>query len=209
MGRGVGKNRKISCERVRKLREPKKKILIAVEGKNKTEKNYFNNFENGNRSYNITYARGNNTDPLNLVKMLIKEMKLMQLNDNDLAYCVFDIDMDLNRNKLILEAISLAKKNNINVITSTPCIELWFLLHYAYTTANIDNDSAIKRLKCYFPKYEKNFNIFPHIIEYLPLALDRAKKLEKYQLSNKRKIGTVEANPCTEIYKLVEVLLEN
>lgn len=71
----MSKNRIISSDRVRKFRKPKTKILIAVEGKNKTEKNYFNNFENGQRPYNISYARGTNTDPLNLVTMLIKEIK--------------------------------------------------------------------------------------------------------------------------------------
>ena len=75
MGRRIEHTRKISSDRVRKRRYPKKTILIAVEGNNKTEKTYFSNFENGKKSYNITYARGNNTDPLNLVRMLIKEVK--------------------------------------------------------------------------------------------------------------------------------------
>lgn len=80
MGRGINQNRKISGDRVGKLRKPKNKILIAVEGKNKTEKIYFNNFENGKCSYNITYARGNNTDPLKLVQMLIKEINELKLD---------------------------------------------------------------------------------------------------------------------------------
>ena len=53
----MSKNRIISSDRVRQFRKPKTKILIAVEGKNKTEKNYFNNFENGQKPYNISYAR--------------------------------------------------------------------------------------------------------------------------------------------------------
>ncbi len=36
----------ISNDRGRKLKTRKYKILIACEGNNKTEKNYFNNFEN-------------------------------------------------------------------------------------------------------------------------------------------------------------------
>lgn len=34
-------------DRVRKIRKPKNKILISVEENNKTEKLYFNNFDNG------------------------------------------------------------------------------------------------------------------------------------------------------------------
>lgn len=210
MGRRVEHNRRISNDRVRKVRKQKSKILIAAEGKNKTEKTYFSNFEDGKKSYNITYARGNNTDPLKLVKMLIKEIDELKLDlqDDDVAYCIFDTDVDPNKNKIIEEAIQLARKNNIKIITSSPCFELWFLLHYDYTTANMDSEEVIKRLKEYYPKYEKNINIYPDIIKEIDLAIDRAKKIEKYQIDNNRRIGTVEANPNTEVYKIVEYLMK-
>lgn len=210
MGRRVEHNRRISNDRVRKVRKQKSKILIAAEGKNKTEKTYFSNFEDGKKSYNITYARGNNTDPLKLVKMLIEEIDELKLDfqDDDVAYCIFDTDVDPNKNKIIEEAIKLAKKNNIKIITSSPCFELWFLLHYDYTTANMDSEEVIKRLKEYYPKYEKNINIYPNIIKEIDLAINRAKKIEKYQIDNNRRIGTVEANPNTEVYKIVEYLMK-
>ena len=210
MGRRVEHNRIISNDRVRKVRKQKSKILIAAEGKNKTEKTYFSNFEDGKKSYNITYARGNNTDPLKLVKMLIKEIDELKLDlqDDDVAYCIFDTDVDPNKNKIIEEAIQLARKNNIRIITSSPCFELWFLLHYDYTTANMDSEEVIKRLKEYYPKYEKNINIYPDIIKEIDLAIDRAKKLEKYQTDNNRRIGMVEANPNTEVYIIVEYLMK-
>ena len=210
MERRVEHNRRISNDRVRRVRKQKSKILIAVEGKNKTEKTYFSNFEDGKKTYNITYARGNNTDPLKLVKMLIKEIDELKLDlqDDDVAYCIFDTDVDPNKNKIIEEAIQLARKNNIKIITSSPCFELWFLLHYDYTTANMDSEEVIKRLKEYYPKYEKNINIYPDIIKEIDLAIDRAKKIEKYQIDNNRRIGTVEANPNTEVYKIVEYLMK-
>lgn len=131
----------------------------------------------------------------------------LDLQDDDVAYCVFDTDIDPNKNKIIEEAIRLAMKNHIKIITSSPCIELWFLLHYDYTTANMSSESVIKRLKKFYPQYEKNVNIYPDIIENLDTAIKRAKKLEKYQLDNNRRIGTVEANPNTELYKIVEYLI--
>lgn len=48
MGRKLN-NRKISSDKVKKNRKPKNKIIIAVEGKNKTEKLYFNNFDDGKK----------------------------------------------------------------------------------------------------------------------------------------------------------------
>lgn len=210
MGRRIEQNRRISSDRVRKIRKQKSKILIALEGKNKTEKTYFSNFEDSTKSYNISYAKGNNTDPLNLVQMLIKQIENMglDLQDDDIAYCIFDTDTNPDKNKIINEAIQLAKKNNIKIITSSPCVELWFLLHYDYTTSNMSNEEVIKRLKKFYPKYEKNVNIYPDIIKNLDKAIERAKKLEKYQLDNNRKIGTVEANPNTEFYKIVEYLIK-
>ena len=210
MGRRIEQNRRISSDRVRKIRKQKSKILIALEGKNKTEKTYFSNFEDGTKSYNISYAKGNNTDPLNLVQMLIKQIENMglDLQDDDMAYCIFDTDTNPDKNKIINEAIQLAKKNNIKIITSSPCVELWFLLHYDYTTSNMSNEEVKKRLKKFYPKYEKNVNIYPEIIKNLDKAIERAKKLEKYQLDNNRRIGTVEANPNTEFYKIVEYLIK-
>lgn len=210
MGRRIEQNRRISSDRVRKIRKQKSKILIALEGKNKTEKTYFSNFEDSTKSYNISYAKGNNTDPLNLVQMLIKQIDNMglDLQDDDIAYCIFDTDTNPDKNKIINKAIQLAKKNNIKIITSSPCVELWFLLHYDYTTSNMSNEEVIKRLKKFYPKYEKNVNIYSDILKNLDKAIERAKKLEKYQLDSNRRIGTVEANPNTEFYKIVEYLIK-
>ena len=41
MGRIINNTRRISKDRVQKIRQQKNKIIIAVEGKNKTEKNIF------------------------------------------------------------------------------------------------------------------------------------------------------------------------
>ena len=208
MGRTIEKERKISSDRVRKVRTQKNKIIIAVEGNNKTERIYFDNFDDGKKSYSISIAKGNDTDPLKLVKKLSDEIKKreLDLNNGDIAYCIFDTDIDPNKNRIIRDAIELAKKNNIKVITSSPCIELWFLLHFEFTTASMSNNAVIDRLKKYYPKYEKNLNIFPDINNKVETAIKYAKKLEKYQLDNGKIIGTVEANPNTEMFKIVEVL---
>ena len=201
-------NRCISHDIIKIPRKTKKKILIAVEGNNKTEKLYFNNFEKAKSSFNITYARGNNTDPLKLVKMLIKEIENLNLDleNGDASFCVFDVDMDYNKNKLINEAIQIALEKGIQIITSTTCVELWFLLHFEYTTSNLSNNDVIRRLRKFYPKYEKNINIYSDIHRNIDIAIKNAKLLEKYQKNNDKKIGTVDANPNTEMYKIVEYL---
>ena len=203
--------RKISKDRVRKVRKRKNKIIIAVEGNNKTEKLYFDNFDDGKKGYSITIARGNDTDPLKLVKSLDKEVKKreLNLNDGDMVFCIFDVDTNKEKNRIINEAVEFAQKRGFQIITSTPCVELWFLLHFEYTTANLSNSEVIKRLKKYYPKYEKNINIFPFINKYVNVAIANAKKLEKYQVENNKKIRSVEANPNTEMYIIVEYLIKN
>lgn len=46
------------------------------------------------------------------------------------------------------------------------------------------------------------------LVENLESAIERAKRLESYQLNNNHIIGTVESNPNTEIYKIVERLMK-
>ena len=45
-------------------------------------------------------------------------------------------------------------------------------------------------------------------VNEIDLAIEREKKIEKYQTDNNRRIGTVEANPNTEVYKIVEYLMK-
>ena len=191
-------------------RKSKKVILVAFEGKNKTENNYFSNYRLRDKDYIIKLVPGNETDPINLVNKTIIKVKELGLNleENDRAYCIFDTDLDERKNMQIIKARKLAKKYHIIMITSNPCIELWFLLHFEYTTAWLSNNDVINKLKKYYPKYEKNINIFPEIKDKVFEAIKNAKKLESFQLDNNKIIGIVDANPSTEMYKIVEELIK-
>lgn len=191
-------------------RKSKKVILVAFEGKNKTENNYFSNYRLRDKDYIIKLVPGNETDPINLVNKTIIKVKELGLNleENDRAYCIFDTDLDERKNMQIIKARKLAKKYHIIMITSNPCIELWFLLHFEYTTAWLSNNDVINKLTKYYPKYEKNINIFPEIKDKVSEAIKNAKKLESFQLDNNKIIGMVDANPSTEMYKIVEELIK-
>ena len=142
MGRRVEHNRRISNDRVRKARKQKSKILIAAEGKNKTEKTYFSNFEDGKKSYNITYVRGNNTDPLKLVKMLIKEIDELKLDlqDDDVAYCIFDTDVDPNKNKIIDDLKKEIRENSKIKI----CASIFSMYGYEVLKKELSNINEFK-----------------------------------------------------------------
>ena len=200
--------RKISVDRKPKNKKIKKVVLIAVEGNNKTEKLYFKHFDDGKKSYVIKIAQGNYTDPLNLISSLANEIKKMglDLKSGDKAYCVFDVDINNSKDVVMDRARKVAYKHGIELITSAPCFEIWFLLHFHYTTSYLDNREVVKKLKEFYVKYKKNTDIFPIILEYLANAISNAKKLEAYQLKNAKVIGSVSCNPNTEVYKIIEYL---
>ena len=193
-------------QRNRSNRKSKRVILVAYEGKNKTEKNYFNSFQGIDKNYTIKVVPGNETDPVNLVKQTIQKSKELRLylDDDDRAFCVFDTDTNPNKDIQIREACEIAKKNNITIITSSPCFELWFLLHYDYTTAPMDNSDVIRRLREFYPKYEKNCNLYPIIYKETKLACERALKLKQHHISDKKDIKSVNANPHSEVYQIID-----
>ena len=199
--------RKISNDFKRKIvRKQKKIILIAYEGK--TEKEYFGSFENINKNYNIVFAHDNHTDPIGMIKILKNKMLENHIDpeEGDKVYCIFDTDTNQEKNKIIKEAYDLAHKYSMEIITSNPCIELWFYLHYKYTTKHMSSSEAVKYLKKECPNYEKGKSIYSELLNKIPVTIKNAKMLEKYHLNNNKDVKYIEANPSTMIYKIVEEL---
>ena len=87
-------------QRNRNYRKSKRVILVAYEGKNKTERNYFDSFKSIEKNYTIKVVPGNETDPVNLVKQTIEKSKELRLvlEDDDRAFCIFDTDVNPNKN---------------------------------------------------------------------------------------------------------------
>lgn len=193
-------------QRGKVTRKRKPIILIATEGKNKTEKLYFNHF-NKNRSYSIMFSKGNYTDPINMINALEKEMKERGMNkdDGDIAYCVFDTDCNTSKQVQINQAIDKCKKKNIELIKSNPCFEIWFILHYSNSTKQYNsNTELMDKLKKYIPQYEKNKDVFQLISDRTNIAIENSKKLESYHIKLGKDINDIECNPSTQIYKIVE-----
>lgn len=190
----------------RKVRNIKKTILIGAEGKNKTESTYFSNFNDRNSNYRIIMANGNSTDPVRMVDDIIKTMKQRDINTKygDLIYCVLDVDDSKEKALQISKAIKLASKHNIEIITSNPCFEDWFLCHFTYTTKHFSNNEIIQEIKKYINKYNKGLNVYELIKDKTEIAIVNAKKQRDYH--NHLEIDIHLANPSTMIFKIVEAL---
>lgn len=183
-------------------------ILIGCEGKNKTEQNYFKEFNQTQNNYIIQPASGNSTDPKGIVKDTINSMKKskMEPKEGDLAFCLFDSDTDAQKQEQIDQAVSLAKQNGIAVLLSVPCFEVWFLQHFQYSTGQLTGNQAIKALQKFIPEYEKSKSVFFQLEESVDIAIDHAKRLEKHHDELGIRGKSLKRNPSTEAYKLVELL---
>lgn len=166
-------------------------ILIQAEGKNKTEVGYLKSFNNS-KNYRVIFIKSNYTDPVNMVKNLLENVKKMELNikDGDRAYCVFDTDFAKNKQEQITSAYDLANKTKklIQIIKSNPCIEFWFLLHFKNTSKQFASYSDVeKELKKFIPEYEKNKNYFVMLKDKIQVATENAKKIEKKHIEIRKK----------------------
>ena len=197
-------------QRSRKNRRTKENILFEFEGNNKTEEMYFRNFQKRGNPYNIKFAYGHDTNPVGMVKSLISYMKKedISIENDDKIYCVFDADIDHNKQKRIDEAIKLASENGIEIIMSTPSFELWYRLHYSYTSkVYSSNKELINDLKNYIPVYKKSLDIYDIIKDKTDFAVNNSKRLEKEQIENGKEINNISCNPYTAVYKPVEYML--
>lgn len=202
--------RKGQIERGTKKRHEKKIILIGAEGKNETEKLYFKSLgREFSDKYVIRFAKGNSTDPIGVVNDTITDKKKECTEEGDIAFAVFDTDANQSKQKQINDALTLAEKNGITVIESTPCFEFWYLLHYRYTTRSFSNSkSVIRELKKYIPNYDKSESIYSDIRDKTKDAIENAHKLEEYFEENEMQLRGVSKNPSTDAYKIVETILE-
>ena len=168
--------------RNKKNRSKNSFVIIGCEGINKTEKLYFKNFHS--KKCIIKFAKGNSTDPKGIVQ---------------------DIQ---SKQKQIEEAKKIAKEKGVEIITSTPTFELWFLLHFCYTTKEfISNNDLQNDLKKYIEGYAKNNNTYLDVKEFTKKAIENSKRLEKYQLGRGQALDSEKCNPYTGVYKVVEELI--
>ena len=184
-------------ERVVDVRDPIQRFLIVCEGE-RTEPNYFRRFRVPKEIIEIdVQGFGYNTRSL-----VNKAMELMQEDDYDQVWCVFDRDSfpaeDFNA------AISLAKQYGIGVAYSNEAFELWYLLHFHYYDTGIARaDYIVKLSELLGRRYEKNSRDMYDVLESRQgVAIRNARQL----LALYTPCRPAEDNPSTTVHLLVEEL---
>ncbi|WP_308924611.1 RloB family protein [Janthinobacterium sp. J1-1] len=176
------------------------KILIICED-SKSGKRYI---EDATRYYrvhvSIKVSHCGKTDPKGIVVEAIS-----QKNNYDNVFCAIDRDTHLNYD----EALALAfKVENVTVISSHPCMEYWYVLHFGYSRKAFNalpgkspGDQMVSELKNLIPDYDKSSgsNLF---MELFP-KLDDAKRYAKKVIKHAGEDGGF--NPSTRLYELIEL----
>ncbi len=128
------------------------------------------------------------------------------------VWVVFDIDdfpaERINRTAELCNEASNGE-TTYHAAWSNQCIELWYLLHFAYFQSDITRDNywpkLTEHMKNYgFGTYTKNrTDMFEILRPYMKIAIRNAKKLE--ELNDGR--TPADAAPGTKVYELIEKLL--
>lgn len=198
-----------SKKRNKQNRKEKPMIIITAEGRNETEARYFNNFRKADCPYIIKFHKaGHLTDPTKLAESIRKrwDAEEADVRTGDMAFVVIDLDNKESKAKEIQQLE--AKNKNVKFIVSNPSFEVWFLLHYEYSTRSyMSADAVIKELRKHYPGYEKTSDMYPILLDKVDDAITNAEKLEDYHNAEEHLHPDVNCNPHTDMHRLVTLLL--
>ena len=190
----------------------KKLMVIGTEGSNKTEEIYFREMERRQNNYHVLFVPGNETDPVNIVKNTIraKKKEALSINQGDIAVSVFDLDVEEKKKQQLYEAKKLAENENVRIVTSNPCFEVWYLEHFGYTSKSFQNSTeVIKDLVKHCPKYQKNSCEIELFYPLTEVAIRNCRLLSEFQKNHGSETIEEFNNPRTDVFKVVELLIDD
>ena len=186
-------------------RKPKPLVLIVAEGRNVTETQYFQQFQKQHANFNIkVLSPGSKTDPQGMKKKLERYWKQNDMSPakGDLGFIVLDLDCDDKKGNLI-EKLK-AHSEFVRFIVSNPCFEVWFLLHFKFTTHVYANgEEVIEDLRAFIADYEKTKDVAGTLADKTDVALDNAKQLVKAFDELGYKWPSNQCNPRTDVPEII------
>ena len=184
-------------------RRPSGDIILIVCGGAKTEPSYFEGLRERWKLHSAqVHAMGR--DPLRVVERAIRlrdDRRAEEEPDFDQVWCILDMD----EHARLPVATEVAAKEEVKIALSTPCFEVWYLLHFEYTASPYANcKQVVTRLKGHLPRkrYSKAEPPLNTLMPELPRALRNAGTLRKHN-----KLADSE-NPSTDVDLLVKKLEE-
>lgn len=194
----------------RQLRHNKKKPLIVIcseGGKKSSEYYYFRNYTN--RDLRIQFSTGNSTDPKGMLDDLLKYIHNEDIvsEDNCRIFLVLDTDLDEKRISEIKEIEQKCIDNNIEIVTSAPTFEIWYVMHYRNNRLKFQTSKDVKReLQSLNGTYTESMDMYKIIKDSTDNARSTAKSLEQQIIRNNEDL--LSSNPHTSIYKILSAIDE-
>jgi len=194
----------------RQLRHKERKplIVICVEGeKNSTEYNYFRHYSS--RDLRIKFSTGGSTDPKGMLEDLLKYIRNEDIasEDNCRIFLVLDTDLDERRISEIKEIEQECIDNNIEIVTSAPTFEIWYLMHYRNNRLKFQTSKEVKReLQNINGTYTESMDMYKIIKASTDNARSTAQSFEQQIIRNKEDL--LSSNPHTSIYKILDAIDE-
>ncbi len=183
-------------------------IVLIVEGRNVTETLYFRQYNKPHTGYILkVLASGSSTDPEGMLANLDRFWKENDLDPSkgDRGFIVLDLDCDDRKGQLIKKLEE--KSKTAQFVVSNPCFEVWFLLHFRYTTHAFSNSTElIRELRRFISDYEKNRDVSEILSSHTDAAFENAKKLIRYHTENRAPWPSNECNPRTDVPDILEAI---
>ena len=182
--------------------------MICTEGgKKSSEYLYFRHF--ASRDLRIQFSSGNSTDPEGMLEDLINYINNEDIKSEDECKIFLVIDTDLNENRIkkIEEIIPECQKYNIEIITSAPTFEIWYLMHYRKNKLKFSTSQDVKKeLEKINGIYKENMDMYQIIIEMLEEAKKTALNIDQKIINDNEDL--FRSNPHTSIYKIIVAIEE-
>ena len=192
----------------RQLKYNKKRPLIVIcseGGKKSSEYYYFRNYRT--RDLRIQFSTGNSTDPKGMLDDLLKYIQNEDIKseDNVRIFLLLDTDLDDKRINEIKEIEEKCLKNNVEIITSSPTFEIWYLLHYRKNKLKFNSSQDVKKeIVKLNGMYSETMNMYEIIKHNTDMAIKTAILLEERIINNKEEL--IKSNPHTSIYKILDAI---
>lgn len=188
------------------LRPERRELLVLAEGE-VTEEIYLKDWHRRFRGQvNVEIHEFHGT-PMALVERAVEAKEEGERAEkrgrgraHDEVWCIFDVDA----HPYLVEARQLAMSKGIRLAISNPCIELWFILHFADQTAYIDRRSAQRGAAAHLDCSKR---LTPSALDLLignfEVAKTRAEHLDRKHHGD----GTpAPGNPSSGAWKIVEAI---
>ena len=166
---------------------------------------YLSHFQDQEKSYSIRFVKaGYKTDADSLYNALIAKWEELDLSaeNGDRGFVILDIDNDSVKAKKVSDLAQDNTNTAVKFIVSNPTFEVWFLLHFKYTTKKLkDGNAVIKELRRFIPNYEKNRDCYEDFKDRMKTAVDNSIILSEYYSDSEW--PSIECNPRTDMVELI------